>query len=229
MKTILLLAALLLAASLHAQDTKEQLEKPPLPAGPIIKPLPPLAQWAVVFVAPQSTKEKKPVKTEADQNGTSGAAKAPPSHPRSIVITKSGNTYREVENDNNGGKWERWRVNGMEVSLTADGKVAISAGAPSDFDELKWISPSNYLGVANVGEEKCFIFQSKISIPDVGEVQVTAGVSVATQMPVYYVEGGSPQLYKFGVPPQAPLAVPAIVQMALAKRKQLVDGLVRHP
>jgi hypothetical protein len=125
---------------------------------------------------------------------------------------------------------ERWRVNGTEVSLAGNGKAAIGEGASSsDFDELKWISAKNYVGVWNIGAEPCYIFQDKISVEDFGKVDVTAGVSESTQRPVYFIFGGNCQVYKFGAPPATPLIVPEEVKKILAKRQKVVDDLTKRP
>jgi hypothetical protein len=228
MKTISIVAALLTTTFLQAQNVPDQKEKPPLPSGPIIKPLPDLAEWAIIFTTPDTDKKDESSKSDT-AHGNSGAA-SPAKRPRVIGIIKSGKTYRELETDTDGRRMERWRVNGTEVSLAGNGKAAIGEGASSsDFDELKWISAKNYVGVWNIGAEPCYIFQDKISVEDFGKVDVTAGVSESTQRPVYFIFGGNCQVYKFGAPPATPLIVPEEVKKILAKRQKVVDDLTKRP
>jgi hypothetical protein len=230
MKTISIIALLLMAALLLAQNVPDQKEKPPLPAGPIIKPLPDLAEWAIISTTPDTFKKEKSSQSATAQVGSAGAAASPAKRPRVIGIIKSGKTYREVETDTDGRKLERWWVNGTEVSLAGDGKAAIGKAASSgDFDELKWISAKNYVGVWSIGAEPCYIFQDKISVEDIGEVDVTAGIGENTQRPVYLVFGGNCQVYKFGPPPAAPLTLPDEVKKILAKRQKVVDDLTKRP
>jgi len=223
MKT--LISLMLIAASAFAQDTKK--DKPPLPPGPIIKPLPELAAWAIIFKDPGVVKGENADDQQKDAAKPEGS---PAKAPRFIVITKSGKTYREVETDADGQKTERWKVDGTEVSIAPDGKTSITDGvAAEDFDELKWISAANYVNVANVDGQPCFVFQDKIHVPDVvGDLDATAGISTATQLPVYCIIGGSPQIYKFGKQ-SVPLTVPEIVQQALANRKQVIGNLMKRP
>lgn len=225
MKLRLLLYSLLATTVLHAQ---EETPKLPLPAGPIIRPLPELAEWTVSFEPPRSTTAT----TSARQTGDSPDAETThPKSPRRIVVTKSGKTYREVETGSDGKRWERWKVRGSEVSLAGKGRAAVVDSAGSgDFGELGWISPENYTEVANVARTPCFIFQSKIPMEDVVEpVEVTAAVSVATQLPVYFVLGGAPRTYTFGPQPGAPLNVPQEVESVLADRHKLIEGLFTRP
>lgn len=222
MRTLFFSALLFASMNIHAQQASQEAEKPPLPPGPVINPLPTLAEWEILYT------DHLPGKG-GDSSGSSDVNASSKENPRSIVITKSGKIYREIETNPEGARLERWRVGGTEISLAGDGKYAImDYGAGGDFDELNWISPANYVNVAKVAGAPCYIFRDKISIPDaIGLVDVSAGISVSTRLPVYLVIDGVPQIYKFNQAPSAPLVVPQNIVHAILARRQTISGMIR--
>jgi hypothetical protein len=240
---------LLLSGLLHAQEPNE---KPPLPQGSIIRHLPEIAEWSVVFGTAAEMGHSDWIEKvyrhgwsiafgSASETGTGastprkaatgdGAKDNQKQQPRAIVVTKSGNIFREVETLRDGSKIVCWSVNGNVGRIDAKGTITlIGNGGRKEFWELGWISKKNYTGTAKVGECDCYIFKDKITVAEFDDpVEVTAGVDMKTQLPVYFVCNGEVRNYVFGVQPSVGLTVPEEVTNTINSRQKSVNALLGH-
>ncbi|MGC3992019.1 MAG: hypothetical protein QM796_20470 [Chthoniobacteraceae bacterium] len=208
--------------------------KPPLPQGPIIKPLPELAEWAIVYSPPRPENQPGQVQPPASIGGVA-QAESPRKEipPRVVEVTKSKKVYREIETGFDGKRSVRWFVDGSEVNYLNGKPVLFGASVYNDFSELKWISSANYISTAKVMGIDCYIFKDKLSAEgnhsSSDTQEAAAAISVSTQLPVYYVFGDEARTYKFGPQPTVPLVAPPEVMGVITARQKSIDALTRRP
>lgn len=207
------------AGSSSAED-----EKPPLP-NPILLRAPELSQWTILTTKPNGSPGGAAAANagRTQDSSADGAKNTPPSFQK---IVKSGKTYFEIFVDDAGVKWEKWNVNGKQVTFnSATGKAVIAnSGMDSlyyhdytkmDFAGFDWISSSNYVAFQKFDKSKCFIFRQKVQLYDGTTGLQTAVIDSETQLPVLLDIDGCRSVYKFEAPPAVPLVVPEKVKALL--------------
>lgn len=226
-----LIAALLamMAGNCLAQPPANPMEDgklPPLP-NPIIRRAPDLSQWTV---QPGEASSVNRAGSQPDKANAAGVR---------TTIVKSGKTYWISEIDPSGRKWEKWNVDGRQVTFEPGTKQAIvrtsgSNGATytnfssSDFMGMDWISNQNYVDFKEIRGRKCYLFKENVKDPITGEISVlTAAVDSETQMPVFSAVDTSVTIYQFGPPPAVPLSVPQEVRTALTQQAEGLPPLPR--
>jgi|GEM_PF-2283888 len=230
---VLFSTLLIATVSISAGQTPDSMgpkgDKPPLP-NPILQRAPVLSQWTISSSVPASSPNSS---RQSAQNGRSQNSDKNSDKPSftQISITKSGSTYFEVEVDASGRKWEKWNVNGRQVTFepgTGKSMVVYSGGgsffytdfSTTDFPNLSWISPENYIAFRQVGKVKCYIFRKEIApTEDDGKIVIlTAAVDSETQLPIVMDTDGQRSIYQFGPPPAAPLVIPEKVLSLLEQQ-----------
>jgi hypothetical protein len=227
-----LIAALLgvMAGNCLAQpaNSLEDGKLPPLPT-PIIRRAPDLSQWTV---------QPGDASSLSGTGSKPGKDKAGASTVRTTIV-KSGKIYWISEVDPSGRKWEKWNVDGQQVTFEPGTNQAIvrTSGSngttytnftSSDFSGMDWISGQNYIDFKEIQGRKCYLFREPVKDPLTGEITIlTAAVDGETQMPVFSAVDNVVTTYRFGPPPAAPLSVPQAVRTALAQHVQGLPPLPR--
>jgi hypothetical protein len=227
MKRLIAVVLGMVAGNCFAQANSSENEKlPPLPK-PIIRRAPDLSQWTV---QPGNAASLNREGSQADKDKSS---------PARTTIVKSGKIYFISEVDPLGRKWEKWNVDGKQVTFEPGTNQAIvrTSGSngttytnfsSSDFFGMDWVSDQNYVDFKNVRGRKCYLFREHVKDPLTGEITVlTAAVDSETQMPVFSAVDNIVTTYQFGPPLDAPLSIPQEVRAALAQQTQGLPPLPR--
>jgi len=160
-KTMLLIAAFLVAAIASAQLATPGASIPPLPPGPLLNRTPEYCRWTVVTEG-QTANAPKPQKSTAAPKST------PP--PKKVTYTKSGSII--VEESPSG---QVWHLSNFQVTFYPGRPVPLispeSGGddlytvdfSRADFAGLNWISPETYKGIASLQGRQCLVFQGKVT------------------------------------------------------------------
>lgn len=143
-------------------------EKPPLPAGPLIKSAPDFAAWQVTF--------QYPPKSTAH---SAKAGEANPSTPKAgriaqCTVTKTLPNRCEVAVDESGQKTVFWCAGKIQYTYRPGYNPPFMSipGNPGDdsyrdmaqdFPEFRWISKENFVGVKAMSGRDCLVFQAAIS------------------------------------------------------------------
>jgi hypothetical protein len=207
-KIVLALSLFLSVCGLQGQEPKE---KPPLPAGPIVRPLPEMAEYSVIFTTLQEA-------IHEGGKGGAGGAEHGTQKVKTIQVTQTGKVSREVETRADGRQLTLWRVNGCTVRIDSKGNTGvIGTSLKNPLWDFGWLSKDNYVSVARVGGAECYVFRDQVGGSEGGSVEHVVMVDIKTQLPVYVVNNGQPQVYAFSAPPTAPLSVPGGVKEVVDK------------
>jgi hypothetical protein len=209
-KIVLALSLLMSFCVLHGQ---EPTEKPPLPEGPIVRPLPEMADFSVVFT---TLREALQGAGKSTSTGVDHGAKTL----KTIHVTKTGNITREVETREDGRQFTLWKIGGCTVRIDSKGNTGVIAtSSKNELWDFGWLSKNNYTSVAKVGGAECYVFRDQSAGSEGGSAERVVMVDLKTQMPFYVVSNGRPQVYAFSSPPTAPLTVPSGVKEVIDKLK----------
>lgn len=143
--------------------------------------------------------------------------------------------------DGSGRQTTQWRVNGKQFAVSpSSDEVGVmdqtsDEYVKSDFQEIRWVSPSNFVGLDEAKGKKCWVFRSRVLQASPREledamraaneqgkkfdetpfyVEQTGYIDSATQLPVLLNIGGRILEYTINPPPTTPPVVPE----ALVKR-----------
>ncbi len=147
--TILCLTAIIGLSALQAQDA----QKPPLPAGPLLKRTGEYSAWTVI--SQNTAASKSPTDGSAAANTDPSKKDEIPAESRYV---KTGDTICEATTNTKGVRQEIWRVAGLRVTIGADHAPLVFPDfggddiysvdfKTSDFAGLNWISPTSYAGI----------------------------------------------------------------------------------
>jgi hypothetical protein len=200
---------------------------PPEPRQPLLPRAPARASWSVAF---KYAGEEKPA-DPAIQPRPLGEV------PRSIVITKVNDVYREQIDLATGKKMERWDFDGTLFTSNTAGTVFLiippTEDTPSpdyydrrrsDFPELNWISKATYRGIGSFQGKQAFHFETEKD-----GTTLSAYLSLDSQMPLWFSDGTTTRTYTFNPPPAGPLEPPPAFSIARNRHKQAMDALKYRP
>jgi len=120
--------------------------------------------------------------------------------------------------------------------------------AVSDFAGLDWISAKTYTGMAKYQGRDCIVFKGEVSpltpraheeemvaigqaiafgqpVPQEIRVPATAYIDLETRLPLFVQFGNEKRFYRYGDPPQAPLALPPELKNSLKAYSQHIQNL----
>ncbi|PTX94874.1 hypothetical protein DB345_11200 [Spartobacteria bacterium LR76] len=232
--TILCLTAIIGLSALQAQDA----QKPPLPAGPLLKRTGEYSAWTVI--SQNTAASKSPTDGSAAANTDPSKKDEIPAESRYV---KTGDTICEATTSTKGVRQEIWRVAGLRVTIGADHAPLVFPDfggddiysvdfKTSDFAGLNWISPTSYAGIQKWQGRDCIVFQGKVSPFSVmqrqgqsqGEITMgekgdmsaddimvpaTAYIDVETRLPLFAQFGDEKRTYQYGPAPTAAQQLPA--------------------
>lgn len=250
-QTIFCFVVLVGLTALHAQDT----QKPPLPAGPLLKRTGENSAWTVV--SQKAAGSKSSPAAEESQNKQDPVA-------FQSQFVKTGDTIWEVTTDAKGVRQEIWRVRGLRVTPVPDHPKPLvfpDFGVEdihtidfktSDFAGLDWISPATYSGVEKWQDQDCLIFRGKVSpltairrqeessamsaaresgepVPDRLLVPAVAYIDVQTRLPLFAQFGDEKRTYQYGSAPTTPLQLPPDVASQVKEYVMRIKRLSAPP
>ena len=169
---------------------------------------------------------------------SSGKSQTPPSAIQSLTVTKTDKTYWLQTLLASGKKTETWVFDGTQLQSTPDGVSIYLVPAPTkespqplyvdysknEFEELEWLSPSNYKGIDTYQGKPIYRFEMAKS-----GAHLTALLSVDSQLPLYFSDGQETYVYSYNPPPVALLTPPRRFLDVLATHKRGVEALKYHP
>jgi hypothetical protein len=211
----------------------------PLPPGPVIKRAPDFAQWTISFVY---AKQEKPA---------SAGMPAPTLSPlQSVTIVKTKNLYAETKVYSNGTKSETWHEGALQFNRAFSGSGQMVVTTPgdfgfggidpmlytdfsqSDFPNLDWPSPSNYVGVKKTKDGQFLVFKGSTSVLFPG-VQISSSdayalIDLPTGLPVKVQNDAVTLNYTYQQAPTDLLALPPEAQQILSIRRQSVQAATKR-
>ncbi len=166
-KWIALAVMLVVPAFVRAQSTEGK-----KPSEPILKRAASNAEWTVYFY--QDRGKAQELIAKQGLNLGDGDVAEGSNFPKSLTVSKSGNTYREIVRKGNGQTVEKWSVNGLQVYELPESKQIARSILPSssmvvdnysdyrrsDFEALEWIGKDNFRGVKEVAGREVFEFRT---------------------------------------------------------------------
>ncbi len=206
-----------------------QTPNPPTPKNPLLHRAPVFASWTVQF-------SYKP-----DEKQTSPAKPLPPTttdQVQSLTVTKTNQTYWEQTVFKSGKKEEKWILDGVQLLMLPGSNVIVpvSASNPdsrdpnysdyskSDFDGFSWVSLDTYKGIRTYEGKPAYLFE--LPRP---QGNLTALLSVETQMPLYFSDAQTTRAYVYNPAPSAPLTPPANFLSVLGTYNKGIGSLTRRP
>jgi len=238
------LAVFAASSFLHAQSPPDQ-----RPSEPILKRAPSIAEWTITFRSDRDKALKGVI--GADSGSAENTAVKKFDSLKSLTVSKSGATYREIFRESDGPTTEKWIADGLQVYETTHSKMIARSILPSssysdnysdyrrsDFEELEWVSPQNFVGIKDLNGRKVFEFRvdsaerkltprelSNMADPDFNESPAhlqshlkkqagnspgfTAFLDITTQLPVWFDDGQTGRIYEFSNSPSASLSIPS--------------------
>lgn len=212
-------------------------EKSIKPKLPLLNRAPELASWTM-NIKYKTEEPKKSVEAKQGEVQKSELPFVSPNEIRTVVITKTGTTYREEVILASGNKYEKWTVNGTQLR-TKPNKASIyvieeflisdnekvenpdyTSFSKSDFEELTWISMENFKGVDTYQEKPVFKFES--------DDNKKALLSVETQLPVFYSDESRSINFVYNSAPSALLELPDNFRKILEKYKSAIESNKYH-
>jgi hypothetical protein len=178
------------AGFLHAQGTGNPSTTNPqaLPPGPWPPRAPVVSTWSV-----QTTLISRQQTNASAANQSSKAQ--PPAPVGALGVVKYMPIVHEVQIDAKGKKWDKWYEDGREV-VTVDNSppMLFTAAAANpqffhdyskyDFNNLEWVDPKYYMGVASLQGVPCYYFAAKKTVHRSGQSKiVTTDVSDEASRP----------------------------------------------
>jgi len=120
--------------------------------------------------------------------------------------------------------------------------------ASSDFAGLYWVSPATYVGIVKYQGNDCMVFKGSVSplsersqiderenierakafgqsVPEEVKVPAAAYIDLETRLPLFVQFGNEKRFYRYGDPPQAPLALPPELKNSLKAYSQHIQNL----
>jgi hypothetical protein len=201
----------------------------PAPKTPILRRAPDFASWTVQLSYPDEKEKAAAPATPPD--GRSDRI-------RSVTVSKTGKTYRELTTWTSGRREEKWTFGGVQLTTVNNGRSIVLIEAPtseepspeysdftrSDFPELQWVSVENYTGVQNHQGKPAYRFESARE-----RETMTAFLSTETQLPFSFSMRDAERSYVFNPPPTAPLAPPERFLRVLRTHQKGLQALKFHP
>lgn len=230
----LLLSILSLALLTGVRATADKIEKPPLPAGELLKRAPDFSKWTVIYSYPES----KPAK-----GGDSPKAGNPgPVRLATLTVTKTKNIYVEQKTYTDGSVKQSWRLGDMQICFSdfktvniydrssfpsADGELLANPElytdySKTDFPGLEWVSARNYAGVQTLNDVECLVFREN---PPINPANPTAYIDLQTRLPVRLVSQESTNTYTFDPTPPVPISLPPEIQQLLESRAKAIKSM----
>jgi hypothetical protein len=227
--------AVLIATGAHAQQAAPTAavpgSPPPLPSGPLLKPVPDNTRWTVTSaakVAPNAKPEEKAATSTTIMGEVSGKA----AHVLTVKAT--------------GGKEEQWTDGKLLATMDPGAKEPIFTTAAIDKIPMPtWVSAENFAEIKSQGKKDYLIFRTQVvpagteiiqNLENPGQndieklkVDAVATIDADTRLPVAMKEGETITTYRFE--PLAPdtQIIPAAIQAALAERGRKMQDAVRKP
>ncbi len=200
MKSILLIVLLALTAGCTYAQTAPPLAKPYLHRAPA------LSSWIITYT----------YKTDAPKPGETSPKPTPVAIDRivSVTVIKNGKTYNEVTLWTSGRRDEKWNLDGIQLSTSADGRSIVPIPPPTeevpqpdysdysrhDFEGFEWLAADHYKGVEERQGTPAFHFAS-------GTKQ-QAYLSVENHLPLLLDDGEIERTYTYTKPDAAALVPP---------------------
>lgn len=142
------------------------------PSEPVLKRAPSNAEWTILIYENREKTQAAVSEHGLEVPQGSDPADGPKevrTQPKSITVSKSGNTYREITRWEDGRTREKWIEGDRQVyeapfsgQLTRSGSVYsddYSDYRRSDFEPLEWVSMENFQGIKDLKGRKVFEFR----------------------------------------------------------------------
>ena len=234
---------------LHAQEAPTI---PSIPPGPLLRPAPSNARWAVEF---QYGEEKE-----------LGSPKRAMGLPRvkTTIAARSGQVTYEEATDEAGMKTEKWILNGEQYTRKPGSSDFYTARkcdvananyeyfSPTGFRGFHWVSKEKFVGIQNALGHECLVFSTlqdeqelrdpdafallnemrasrkvKECVPGGMSIEVTAFIDLDSRLPVALRIGRETRIFSFLEPSAVQVTLPPELVSHLVKRQKLWDQLVR--
>lgn len=215
---------------------------------------PEFATWVITSDAVGSTTDKG---AEGGEKKKKEGDKEDSPSPR-LIVTKTGNFYHHEARNSDETTEDKWCLGDIQVAIRPEWQEPIistaeNRGNPfytdyskSDFPEFRWVSQKNYVGVEDLGDRVCFVFKEDIDISKDDRrrwTEMASGSAVSmpvrvwaeayidyySHLPVKLVWGEETRNYRFAIPSQKKLVVPADIEKAVNAWQQQRKELLRTP
>jgi len=223
-------------------------QRPVPPDGPLLNSAPDHSQWVTTYIYPQD----QPKGDDAAQ-----LPALPPTSPRKILTTKTGNIIHEETVDVAGNKTDKWQE-GSTLYLKPKNQAhwGVSSSAfrhnnPKDdpfenplpangFHDLDWITKDTFTGSIQSAQSTLLIFvpmgADKVDLSDpkksqdhLDSLQEVAYIDAQTRLPVSLRIGKVVRTYTFLPPPSSMLALPPDLQREIKQGEERTARLLRSP
>lgn len=213
------------------------------PSGPLLGKAPDRSQWLITVKDGPSLIDEQPAapvaggaQTSASSASAAAGAKetnasaASPTD-RQILVTKDKPIYHEQESGANPA--DRWYTSDITViarpGVVPDVTFAKRGDGPvSDFPDLNWISPKNYVGTRKIHGTECLIFRGTVSMGS-DKVPATACLDAKTRLPLVLEMLGRNQTYIFQPVPTSRLTLPPNIQAQIDTVKKTINAAGARP
>ncbi len=216
----------------------------PKPREPLVSRMPAQSAWTIAF-----SYNSAPVGGDAPSQGAKNNPTPENQRTTKTEIIKNGTIYREKASFNSGRTGETWSIGSLVVSnfytvipVPVDsGAMGITNFKKSDFDDVAWITMSQFKGVVDYKGRKAFLFSGeggkrKYSNRESGLIQIWRDsqgeapkpafltgesrvyLDVATQVPIAFDNGEFTGIYAISAKPPSTLVMPKDFQDVMRER-----------
>ena len=215
--------------------------KPPLPPGPLLKPVPDDTKWTVVTsVSSAADADSNATESTADKAKAGGKAKAA----ETIIGEKAGKEVH-VTDTRGAVTEEKWSDGNLQVIMDPGVKEPIyTTGSIDQLPMPHWVSAENFVDIKTQGQRQYLIFRARI-LPDGVQIpadmrvsdsdmekmkrNVTAVIDGDSRLPIAVQEANATTLYKFEPLPAGVEIIPMSIKAGLTQRKQALQVSIRKP
>ncbi len=209
---------------------------------PILAEMPARSSWTIV----EAGGAKDPSKPESEASR--------PAMQRTFI--KYDPVLEIIRVDGSGRETTQWRVSGKQFAVNpGSDEVGVmdqtsDEYVKTDFQEIRWVSPSNFVGLEEAKGKKCWVFRARVlqaSPRDLEDamraaneqgkkfdeapfyVEQTGYIDSATQLPVLLNIGGRVLEYTINPPPTTPPVVPEVLVKRLEADKSAEKAMKLGP
>ena len=200
--------------ALLAADLPPEVEKTPLPAGPLLSRAPAYAQWQIAFTY---AGDKSGNGNAAGTSTTSVVGKPDGSFPRLVAVTLTRPLWHAVQVAVDGTASECWDDGYMPYEIGQQKiPIVINMSVPGtvlphfldhrggDFPDVGWVSAQTYLGIQK--GTTYWVFQQQ------GDDGAMVWIDLNTRLPVRWQKGYETRDFKFLTPPSERLTLPPEIE-----------------
>jgi hypothetical protein len=206
-------------------QTGGEANKPPLPAGPLIRRPLDFSAWVITYLYPGET--PKSVAVAASEHRSPASAQLGlffSASPRSVTLTYTNPFWHGAAENIDGCKVQQWSdgknqyfeavgIPGAQTVPTNQAGIPLipNYGAPG-FPDMDWISADTYTGIQSVGGHDCIVYHKD---------EMTAWIDQVTRYPVKWEKGGEVRSFSQLPPPSAVLVLPPeVLKISQALKRQ---------